>query len=75
MATRYFLIKVDMGEGRTPSDRLADYWRQMFAATLPPGEVQSADVTDLVTYNRSTPGDPWDKPYPAMYAALVERLS
>lgn len=37
--------------------------------------VRTADVTDVLTYNRSTPGDPWDKPYPAMYAEMVERLS
>jgi hypothetical protein len=35
---------------------------------------RAVDVTDLMTYNRSTPGDPWDKPYPAMYAEMAERL-
>lgn len=35
-----------------------------------------ADVTDLLmSYNRTTLGDPWDKPYPAMYAELVDRLA
>ncbi len=36
---------------------------------------RTTDVTDLVTYNRTTPGDPWDKPYPAQYAELMERIS
>lgn len=33
-----------------------------------------ADVTDLLTYNKTHVSDPWDKPYPAMYEDMIKRL-
>ena len=63
---RYILVKLDP-ERDYPSDA-AELMEKLT-------DFAHADVTDLLSYNRSTPNDPWDKPYPAMYAELVERLA
>jgi hypothetical protein len=62
---RYMFVEIE-------GDPNAHEWLRAILAHEP---VRTADITDLLAYNRSTPGDPWDKPYPAMYAEMVERLS
>jgi hypothetical protein len=79
VTARYVLVEiVDTLEGASDSDPWAslvrtDLYRQW--STVREVSFRTADVTDVVTYNRSTPGDPWDKPYPAALADIMERLS
>lgn len=77
---RYVLVEVKSEGGAAEADELAGGADRAVKRALghyfhnSPRTFRTADVTDLVAYD-PTPDDPWQKPYPAMYETMFERLT